>query len=118
MDPPLVVVCVDRGSETYPALQSAKAVFAVNILSEHQQDLSRKFAAKGGSEKFEGVECLKGRPGAPILKDVLAFMECKVVERFDGGDHGMIVGEVENLGVEEGRRPLLFYRGGYGLLRN
>lgn len=118
LDPPLVVVCIGRGSETYPALQRVGAVFAVNILAEHQQELSQKFASKGGSEKFEGVECHEEKTGAPILEDILAFLECKVVERFDGGDHGMIVGEVENVGVNEGREPLLFYRGRYGPLRN
>ena len=118
LNPPLVVVCVDRGSDTYPALQSVGAVFVVNILAEHQQELSQKFASKGGSGKFEGVEWHEERTGAPILEDILAFMECKVAERFDGGDHGMVVGEVENLGVNEGREPLLFYRGRYGFFRN
>lgn len=118
LDPPLVVVCVDRRSDTYPALQSVGAVFAVNILAEHQQELSQKFASKAGSEKFEGVERHEDKTGAPILEDILAFLECKVVERFDGGDHGVIVGEVENFGVNEGRGPLLFYRGRYGLLQN
>ena len=118
LDPPLVVVCVDRGSDTYRALQSVGAVFAVNILAEHQQELSQKFASKAGSEKFEGVECREEKTGAPILEDILAFMECKVVEQFDGGDHRIIVGEVENLGANETRGPLLFYRGRYGLFKN
>jgi len=121
LDPPLVIVCVDKSSETYPALaREDGAVFAVNILADHQEELSRRFASKGG-DKFGGVEFHEERTGAPILDGVLAHVECEVAQLFDGGDHTIVVGEVQNLGVnpEEAdgptARPLLFYRGKYNV---
>lgn len=115
LHPPLVLVCVDRESDTYAALQRSAAVFAVNILAEQQQEIAQRFASKAGSEKFVGVECRREKTGAPVLEGILGFMECKVVERFDGGDHRIIVGEVQNFGLGHATNPLLFYRGKYGL---
>jgi 3-hydroxy-9,10-secoandrosta-1,3,5(10)-triene-9,17-dione monooxygenase reductase component len=112
LDPPLVVVCVDKRSQTYPALQADGAVFAVNILSRDQESISRHFASKH-PDKFALVDYASSQRGVPILHDVLAFLECRVVERFDGGDHTILVGAVHNLGALAGADPLLFYRGVY-----
>ena len=112
LDPPLVVVCVAKRSQTYPALQTDGAIFAVNILSRDQESLSRHFASKQ-PDKFALVDYSLGPLGAPILQGVLAFLECRVVERFHGGDHTILVGEVHNVGTLAGDDPLLFYRGAY-----
>jgi 3-hydroxy-9,10-secoandrosta-1,3,5(10)-triene-9,17-dione monooxygenase reductase component len=111
--PPLVLVCVDKRSETYPHFATAGA-FTVNMLTEDQRDLSSRFAVSGG-EKFHGVGFHWGRNGAPIIDGCLAYLECRVVHAYGGGDHTIYVGEVETAGSAEGR-PLLFYKGAYGSL--
>ena len=50
-----------------------------------------------------------------LLDDALAHMECRVVSRFDAGDHMLFVGEVERATARDAR-PLLYYRGGYAQL--
>ena len=48
----------------------------------------------------------------PVLSDVLAAIECRIVHTYAGGDHTIVVGEVERTLVSEGK-PLTYFRGGY-----
>lgn len=108
--PPLLLVCVDKKAESYPFFERSK-LFTINILSAEQEDLSRRFAVSGG-DKFEGVSFRVGANGAPILDGALAYLECKVVAAYDGGDHTIYLGEASEAETSDGK-PLLFYRGGY-----
>ena len=75
--------------------------------------LSRRFAVTGG-DKFEGVSYKVGANGAPILDGALAFLECKVTQKIDGGDHTIYIGEIEQAETKTAEgKPLLFFRGGY-----
>lgn len=113
LDPPLVVVCVDKKAESFPYFEESR-VFTINILSDSQEALSRRFAVSGGP-KFEGVAYRVGANGAPILDGTLGFIECKLAEAYPGGDHSIYVGEVQEAQTIEGK-PLLFFRGGYRAL--
>ena len=108
--PPLLLVCIDKKAESYPCFDESK-VFTVNVLAADQEALSRRFAVTGG-DKFEGVSYKVGANGAPILDGALAFLECKVTQKIDGGDHTIYIGEIEQAETKEGK-PLLFFRGGY-----
>ncbi len=110
LEPPLLLICVDKKAESYPCFEQSK-VFTVNVLKDDQEALSRKFAVSGG-EKFQGVAYHPGANGAPILDGAIAFLECKVTASYDGGDHTIYVGEIEEAQTREGK-PLLFFRGGY-----
>lgn len=110
LEPPLLIICVDKKAESYSSFEES-GVFTVNILADDQEDISRRFAVSGG-EKFEGVAYRRGGNGAPILHGVLAHLECKVHATFDGGDHTIYVGLIEEAETRDAK-PLLFYRGGY-----
>ena len=118
LDPVLLLICVDKTTHAHRVI-SASGAFAVNVLGEHQEDVSRLFAKKGEPEPgtLRGQGFRLGRTGTPILADCLAFMECTVRETFDGGDHTIFVGDVVDEGVVEEMKPLLFYRGGYQSMR-
>jgi flavin reductase (DIM6/NTAB) family NADH-FMN oxidoreductase RutF len=110
LEPPLLLISVDKKAESYPHLEDSK-VFTVNVLADDQESLSRKFAVSGG-DKFDGVAYRTGANGAAILDGALAFIECKVYATYEGGDHTLYLGLVEEAQTREGK-PLLFYRGGY-----
>lgn len=110
LDPPLCLISVDKKAESYSSFEESR-VFTVNILASDQEALSRKFAVSGGN-KFEGVAYRIGANGAPILEGVLAYIECKLYAAYDGGDHTIYLGEVQQAEVTESK-PLLFFRGGY-----
>ena len=110
IDPPLVLWSIGNDSLSYDAFTLA-GDFAVNVLAEHQQSLSERFAARGG-DKFAGLDCAQGLHGVPILPEYAACFECSTEHRYDGGDHVIIVGRVLRFDDRE-LEPLIFYRGDY-----
>jgi len=110
LDPPLVVICVDKKVDCYACFEDSK-VFVVNFLNEDQEHLSKRFATKG-IEKFEGIACQTGDCGAPRLEGALGYIECKLVSGHDGGDHTIYIGEVQDAWAS-GDNPLLFFKGKY-----
>jgi len=114
IDPPLVALAPAKSSTSWPKIAKAGA-FCVNILSEHQEALCRVFAVSGG-DKFVGVGWHPGPGGVPVLEGALAWVACELGTIHDAGDHELVTGRVQELGVSEGR-PLLFYRAGFASLQ-
>jgi flavin reductase (DIM6/NTAB) family NADH-FMN oxidoreductase RutF len=112
LDPALVLVCVDHAADSHDRIVAAGA-FAVNILSEDQERLSRRFATWNTPEKFGGVPFHRAATGAPILDAALAWVECRIWACYPGGDHSIVVGEAIGGNAREGS-PLIYYRSGYG----
>ena len=113
LDPPLVMVCADKKSNTLPLIREG-GVFAINVLARDQQDLSHRFAIKKDEHKrFEGIEVDSGRTGAPLLRGVAVNIDCRVVAEHPAGDHVLFLGQVEEVRSFD-REPLLYFRGGYG----
>ena len=110
LKPPLVLVCIDHRSEANRGLRES-GLFAVSVLAEHQEDVSRRFAAPGGV-KLEGFRFLDGRLGLPLVPDALAHVECRVRAFHDEGDHAVWVGEVQGARAQSGR-PLVHHAGSY-----
>lgn len=113
LDPPLILVCVDHKSQTYPSLLE-QGLFAVNILASDQEPLSRKFASTR-LDKFDGVPFRLSSLGLPLIEGALAYLECTTVHTYPAGDHTIFVGRVEQADAGSGG-PLLYYRGQYDRL--
>lgn len=115
LHPPLVAFLPDRNSSSWARLRIADH-FCVNILSAEQESVCRRFAAKGASSgaKFEGLSRRTSPLGAPIVDDVVAWIDCERHTVHEAGDHDIVIGEVKHLQIEGGGLPLLFFQGGYG----
>jgi flavin reductase (DIM6/NTAB) family NADH-FMN oxidoreductase RutF len=114
LDPPLVLVCVDRGARTHRYIEESRA-FALNILSEDQRHLSERFARRDaeGPSLWVGLSLRPGATGSPVILDTIAYVDCRLFAAYPGGDHTIFVGEVVDLGVLSDKPPLLFFRSGY-----
>ena len=116
LDPPLVLWCLDKKSDTFPVFEAA-SLFAINILREADQEISSRLARRGQHE-LNGLPLKTGKTGLPLLEDALALFECEVESRHDAGDHIILVGRVVafdyvvNGGAASGG-PLIYYRGDY-----
>ena len=115
LEPPLVLICIEKTASVHEALTRAPS-FVVNVLSAKQEQLARRFAIVD-IDRFEGVGFSRSGHGIAVLDDVLAVIECNRVSLLDGGDHTIVVGEVEAGRAEIGT-PLLYYRGGYAQLEH
>jgi flavin reductase (DIM6/NTAB) family NADH-FMN oxidoreductase RutF len=111
LNPPLVLVCVDKKAQCYACFAESK-IFAVNVLAEGQEEISRRFATKG-DEKFNGVAWRTGKNGLALLDGAISHIECAIVHSYDGGDHTIYVGEVLSTATHAGDRPLVFFKGKY-----
>jgi flavin reductase (DIM6/NTAB) family NADH-FMN oxidoreductase RutF len=110
LDPPLVLVSIDLRNAILGHFISS-SWFAINILAEHQEELSRRFSSPA-ENRFIDVSWHAGVSGTPILDGVLAHLECSVVQTFEAGDHTVLIGEVRQAGYVEGK-PLVFFNSGY-----
>jgi flavin reductase (DIM6/NTAB) family NADH-FMN oxidoreductase RutF len=110
LTPPLILVCVDKTADTYPYFDRSK-VFTVNILSDTQEGISRRFATTG-IEKFEGVGYHRTETGCAVLDDAVGHLDCRIIDSYDAGDHTIYMGEVLSADAND-VPPLLFFRGGY-----
>ena len=116
LNPPLILVCLDN---RISGLQSFKdsGKFGVSVLSEDQADLSTLFAKKDSVRPAELY--FIGKTGVPLIKESLVGIECKHYAMYPGGDHEILIGEVEAVEfgtAQEGKGPLLYLRGIYGKL--
>jgi flavin reductase (DIM6/NTAB) family NADH-FMN oxidoreductase RutF len=112
LDPLLVLVCLDHGSNTLGAVRSSGR-FCVNVLAAGQEELARRFATKqSGEEKLAGVGH-ELHEGVPILTGVLALLACETERELDGGDHAILIGRPLEAGADADARPLVFYGGRY-----
>ena len=113
LEPPLVLICIDKRARIHDRL-SIGGRFAVNILSETQEYVSRRFASSE-ADQFRDIDCSEGAAGVPLIEGTIAVVECEIVEQLPGGDHTIFVGRVEATHVRPGK-PLLYFHGGYATL--
>jgi flavin reductase (DIM6/NTAB) family NADH-FMN oxidoreductase RutF len=114
LNPQHQVVCVDKAAHAHEQLEHAGR-FGVNILAGDQEGISRTFAETAEPEqgRLRGVAYHFGPQGTPVFDGCLAFLECEVADRCEGGDHTLFIGRVLGGQIEREAPPLLFYRGGY-----
>ena len=110
LDPPLILWSLSRQTPSFIDFTNATH-FAVNVLESRQHHLSRQFSTPL-PDKFAGVEFGEGTGGVPLLHGAIAQFVCRKVRQYDGGDHVILVGEVEQYKYNEGE-PLVFHSGRY-----
>ncbi|HEY1421417.1 MAG TPA: flavin reductase family protein [Candidatus Dormibacteraeota bacterium] len=114
LEPPLALVCIDKLSNTLPAVQSTGG-FTANILAAGRERLARKMATKA-ADKFDSLRWRRPSSpiGGPILEDdAAAFAVCTLRDTIEGGDHWVLIGLVTEGDQREGVTPLMFSRRGY-----
>jgi 3-hydroxy-9,10-secoandrosta-1,3,5(10)-triene-9,17-dione monooxygenase reductase component len=112
LEPPQVLFCAGNNSTSWPKIREHGS-FSVNILAEEQEHVSRVFATKA-PDKFAEIGWRRARSGNPLIDGCLAFVECRIAQVVESGDHVIVIGDVDDLEVAHEGRPLVFFRGGYG----
>ncbi len=112
LDPPLVAYLPMKTSAAFARMRTASC-FCVNVLGADQEELCRVFASRD-VDKFAGVRWQPSPGGAPILPDVVAWIECEYADIIEAGDHYFVLGAVTAMDIPRPALPLLFFQGGYG----
>ncbi len=108
-DPPLITISVGNTRHSHGMIKNS-GVFAVNVLSAENIPTGKHFGLKSGkkTDKFAGVDYDVKATGSPILKDCIAWMDCKVVSSMEAGDHTLFIGEVLDAGVIREAQTLIY----------
>lgn len=115
--PQLVLFCLEREAQLFSAFKKSH-YFAINILGEDQETVSRYFADRHHNKKPAALWD-KPHKNGPILRGTLGWMMCKKVATYKGGDHSVIMGEVVDLHRRTGHRdPLLYFHGRYRRIKD
>jgi flavin reductase (DIM6/NTAB) family NADH-FMN oxidoreductase RutF len=113
LEPTLLLICLDRNSRTLP-LAEESGVFNINILREDQEHISRTFASRG-NHALDDLEFEVGELGVPLIAGCLAYLQCRVVDQMQAGDHTILLAQVEQAHLGDEGPPLLYFRGRYGV---
>jgi 3-hydroxy-9,10-secoandrosta-1,3,5(10)-triene-9,17-dione monooxygenase reductase component len=110
LEPPLVLFCLHNESRLMAVVEDC-GVYVVNFLASRQERLARTFADRS-TARLRDVAHHYVSTGVPVLSEALAFLSCRLVNTFDGGDHTIFLGEVTELGVpRRNQEPLISFRG-------
>jgi flavin reductase (DIM6/NTAB) family NADH-FMN oxidoreductase RutF len=108
LEPPLVVVSLDRRSRTLAAIRSRRA-FAVHVLGDGHRPIAIRFAEQR-SDKFHELEFARNDRGVPLLSQYHFRFECVLHDEFPGGDHAIVIGAVEELSEHDvSQDPVVWY---------
>jgi flavin reductase (DIM6/NTAB) family NADH-FMN oxidoreductase RutF len=112
LDPPLVGFLPKRSSRSWQRIEAA-GHFCVSVLSDDQLGLCHAIGEKS-PRLFEEMLHRPSLAGAPMIEGALAWIDCRVRDIHEAGDHIIVVAHVLGLAAREDSGPLLFFRGGYG----
>ena len=110
LDPPLVLVCLDRRTYALDAYRSGP--FTVNILHENQKEISVRFSSRDEA-RWAKTLYHAGANGRPIIDGCLASVECDVESVQEGGDHVILIGRVTQAHSSAEGAPLVYFRSDY-----
>ncbi len=94
--PPLLMVAIRKGSNVFQCLRESR-VAALHVLAKNQRDVAQKFfsAPRSSGATLNGEPFFEGKTSAPILKNLPAYIECRVLDiREEYGDHAIVILEV------------------------
>ncbi|MEN2750599.1 flavin reductase family protein [Psychrobacter sp. FBL11] len=110
LKPPLLLVCPAKSLSSFDVFANCEN-FAVNILSEDQQNISNIFAGSK-DDRFSQIVWHTDEQGNPIIDGALTHFSCKTERNLEAGDHHLLVGQVLDFSAREGR-GLGYASGGY-----
>ncbi len=115
LEPPLVLWCLSKDANSYDIFSSTK-FYNIQILSETQKELSKKFA-NPDSDKFDGVSWHSDNREVPYIEGCKATLHCEQETLHEGGDHIIVVGRVIEISEMTEEKPLIFAQGKYAELK-
>jgi flavin reductase (DIM6/NTAB) family NADH-FMN oxidoreductase RutF/DNA-binding MarR family transcriptional regulator len=115
LDPALVLWSIRCESGSAPTFMAASH-FAISVLAADQVEVSQLFGS-GHEQRFELAPWVAGAGGAPLIKGAIAHLECRLVKVYEGGDHWILIGQVEQYTRFAGE-PLVFAQGQYAVTQN
>jgi flavin reductase (DIM6/NTAB) family NADH-FMN oxidoreductase RutF len=107
LDPPLVSICVDRASSTWPVLRTARRL-GISILADSHGEACRRLASRDG-DRFAGTSVERTAAGGVLVHGATAWIEAALADEVPAGDHFVVLLRVMALAADPDVPPLLFH---------
>jgi flavin reductase (DIM6/NTAB) family NADH-FMN oxidoreductase RutF len=104
-EPPLVMAAIRKNRRMHPIVKESGA-FVLHVLDKDEKHLISQFKLPSAAERFAAVDCAAGETGAPIIKDALAYIECRLRATYDTGDHTLFIGEAVSANICKKGAPM------------
>jgi len=117
MDPPSLLVCVNRGGRLFELLESCER-FCVNVLHAEHVAVSRIFAEPHSEDRFNHGKWLNSGHGVPYLGDAQVAIFCAKSLIVPYGSHSVFFGNLEDIRLRDDIAPLLYQNGAYGICQS
>ena len=114
LEPALVLWSIQNNSDCFEAFTQCER-YGISVLQRSQESLSNRYA-RSMDHEIEPADLILDTNGTPLIKEALATFSCRTQAIHEGGDHHIIVGEIEIFSALEGD-PLLFFAGNYNSLK-
>ncbi len=108
LDPPLVLICLKRGTRSAAHIQ--RSSFVVNVLNHRQRDLAKQFAGHRLDDELPLT--WQWQDGIPRLAENIAWLSCDPWSEHEAGDHVIVIGKVTAFETNA-EHPLCFFRGNF-----
>ena len=103
--PPLILVAIHPNRYSHRLIEAGGS-FALHLLGKDHPGMIHRFKGPDPAAKFDGLDWRPGKNGSPVLKGVLGFMDCVVVETYRPGNHTLYVGKVVDAALYAPGHPL------------
>ena len=112
-EPPMISVCIKRNSASYEIVKK-RGEFILHLLGDNQKELASTFFKPTifENEKLNGQEFSLAN-NLPLLKDIPAYIQCKVIEILENGDHPLFLAEVVDAKINNNSDPLELRKTGW-----
>lgn len=114
--PPLVSLCVQLSSTTWPLLADRPRL-GLSVVGSTHAHVCQQIAAKTG-DRFAGVDWTSTSEGAVFLHGATAWLDCTVDQIVRAGDHDLVLLRVQRHKIHEGVAPLIYHASAFHQLRD
>lgn len=115
LSPPLIAVCLQRISRTWPVLRSRSRV-GVSVLAGHHESAAHALASRDG-DRFAAVSYTVFPAGDLAVDGCAAYFACSLADEVDAGDHVLALLRVHRIQIDDAATdPLVFHRSRFARL--
>ena len=107
LDPPLVSLCIQNTSTTWPRLRSARRL-GLSVLAHDHDEVCAALARKDG-DRFAAVEWEASEDGAIFVRGSVAYLECSLDREIEAGEHNIALLAIHGAAASTVSTPLVFH---------
>ena len=107
VDPPLVSVCMQHTSTTWPVLRRSHKL-GLSVLAEGHDDVCARLASRTG-DRFAGTDWFAEPDGSVFVHGSSLWLDCTIHSEVPAGDHDIVLLRIHGIRADPDTPPLVFH---------